>query len=226
MSNDITHKYDTSLPLSEATLAVLDKVDEVVNQAIDEQDPMVIVNYGVGLRMASQVSGLGLAKLLYEGRKAWNQFRSDDDFATVATTQIGIADQTYNKYIWVWEHVVNADYLLEHQEVRDQIMGKPIGGLILLTAAAREGQLDPEDWKEIATAPNVGAIRDVVARVRGHIGPAKNTLRLKLLKDGTMQGKLGDEPYDGVGFVHRDGSKLSEAVVARLESCGFQVEAA
>jgi hypothetical protein len=104
-------------------------------------------------------------------------------------------------------------------------MAKPIGGLILLTAAAREGQLGPGEWNTIADSPDVRSIRDVVARVRGYIGPAKTTLRLRVLKDGTMQGRIGEEPYDGIGFVHRDGSDLSEATLSRLESAGFMVEA-
>jgi hypothetical protein len=224
MSN-ITHPHDTALPVGDATHKVLEQVDQVIATAIEEQDPMVIVNYGLNLRMASQVSGLGLAKLLYEGRENWNAFRSDDDFATVAKTQMGVADQTYNKYIWVWEHVVRNDYLLRNPDIQMEILGKPIGGLILLTAAARENQLTPGDWKDIRNAPDVRSIRDIVARVRGHIGPAKYTLRLWLRNDGTMYGKIGGEEYGVVGFIHRDGTKLSEAVEARLESAGVVIEA-
>lgn len=225
MSSSQAHPHDSAMPLSKATWSVLEQVDEVIAKAIEDQEPDYIIQAGLDLRMASQASGLGLAKLLYESRKNWHLFGSDDSFATVAKTQMGVADQTYNKYIWVWEHVINHPYLNENQELKKLIMGKPIGGLILLTAAARENQLEESDWEQLGKAPNISAIRDIIARVRGHIGPAKNTLRMLLHPDGTWLGKLGGDIYEVVGFVHRDGSKLSEAIISRLENSGVVIEA-
>lgn len=221
---ELAHPHDTALPMSN-TKDVLKQVDDVIDKALHEQDPEYIIQAGLQLRMVSQVSGLALAKLLATGKNIWHKFKSDDDFATVAKVKMGIADQTYNKYTWVWEHVIQHPYLMNNHSVQETIMTKPIGGLILLTAAARENELEEDDWLEIASAPNIAAIRDVIARVRGHVGPAKHTLRLLLGTDGTLLGKLGGGIYEVRGFIHRDETPLGVAIVARLEKAGVIIEA-
>lgn len=225
MTTNLAHPHDTALPLTTETANVLEQVDKVIITAITEHDPKYIIQAGLQLRMVSQVSGLALAKLLALGKRNWHSFESDDDFATVAKVQMGIADQTYNKYTWVWEHVINHPYLQENPDMQATIMTKPIGGLILLTAAARENELEPTDWLEIAMAPNIAGIRDIIARVRGHIGPAKHTLRLLLGTDGTLLGKLGGGIYEVRGFIHRDETPLGVAIIARLEKAGVIIEA-
>jgi len=225
MMTELAHPHDTALPITTDTNDILTQVDKVILTALEEHDPEYIIQAGIQLRMASQLSGLALAKLLAEGKANWDWFESDDDFATVAKVKMGIADQTYNKYTWVWEHVIQHPHLKSNPQLQEIIMGKPIGGLILLTAAARENQLREEDWTEIGEAPNIAAIRDVIARVRGHIGPAKHTLRLLLGADGTFLGKLGGEAYEIVGFVHRDETPLGVALIARLEKAGVIIEA-
>lgn len=223
--NELGHSYDTALPMQDIDLAILGRVDEVVKEAIASQNAMMIFGFGVALRKAAQSSGLGLAKLLCDGRDNWNSFRSDDDFATVAKYEMGISDDTYNKYTRVWDHVVNSSYLLEHSDMRDAIMGKPIRGLILLTAAARENELEEEHWEIIAKAPNVDAIRDVVSNVRGWKTSSHGRLTLMLQSDGQLRAKIGETGYEVVGHIKRDGSKLSDAVISRLEKAGVMVEA-
>lgn len=221
---ELSHPHDTAMPLT-TTNDILTQVDNVILTALTEHDPNYIIQAGLQLRMVSQVSGLALAKLLALGKENWDQFESDDDFATVAKVKMGVSDQTYNKYTWVWEHVINHPYLQNNPKLQEIILGKPIGGLILLTAAARENQLEESHWLEIANAPNVAAIRDIVAEVRGHVGPAKNTLRLLLNPDGTLMAKLGGEVYEVAGFIHREETPLSVALIARLEGAGVVIEA-
>jgi hypothetical protein len=105
------------------------------------------------------------------------------------------------------------------------ILGKPIRGLILLTAASREDELKAEHWQTIAKAPNVDAIRDVVKQVRGWQTSSGTKLTLFLQSDGQLRARLGNTAYEVVGHIKRDKSKLNEAVLSRLEKAGVMVEA-
>ena len=223
--NELGHSYDTAMPMEELDYAILGRVDDIIGEAIDTRNPMLIFGFGVALRKAAQSSGLGLAKLLATGRDNWHKFKSDDDFATVAKWEMGISDDTYNKYTRVWDHVVNSLYLSKHDDIRNAIMAKPIRGLILLTAAAREDELRAEHWQILAKAPNVDAMRDVIREVRGWQTSSGSRLSLILQSDGQIRGRLGDGSYEVRGQIKRDNTKLGQAIEARLERAGFMVEA-
>lgn len=223
--NEMGHSFDTAMPMEKLDFAILGRVDEIIGEAVDTGNPMLIFGFGVALRKAAQSSGLGLAKLLASGRDNWHNFKSDDDFATVAKWEMGISDDTYNKYTRVWDHVVCSLYLREHDDIREQVMSKPIRGLILLTAAAREDQLRAKDWKKIANAPNVDTIRNVVRDVRGWQTSASTALSMMLSADGQLTVRIGGGGYEIMGQLKRDGSTESEAMISRFERAGLMVEA-
>jgi len=223
--SEIAHPHDTALPMTDVDLQIFDRVDTVLEEALEGNNPMLIFRFGMALRKAAQTSGLGLAKLLYDGRQIWDEFDSDDDFATVAKTQMGISDETYNKYIRVWEFVINHPYLINDHHLRGAVMRQPIRGLILLTAAAREDQLEPKHWEQIAKAPNVAAIREIVSEVRGYRTSAKSRLTIMIQKDGVIRVRIGEGNFENKGLIKRDGSPESEALLARMESAGALVEA-
>ena len=224
MDEIVGSSHDTGLRITEMEQMVLDKVDSVIEKAVVSGNPQLIFRHGLQLRNAGHIAGIALAKLLYEGREHWEVFGSDDDFATVSQFEMGISGQTYTKYTQAWENVINNPYLLEDETLRTAIMGKPMQGLLLLRAAAREGQLEPEHWEAIANAPNVEAMRDVVKDVRGHQTSSKNVLRIVLQKDGKLKARLGGRPYQEVGYIKRDEDLVTTAVISRLESVGVIVE--
>jgi hypothetical protein len=106
-------------------------------------------------------------------------------------------------------------------------MGKPWKGILLLNAAAKEDQIDPEHWEELAKAPNVQAIAILRDLIRGSDKTkGKAALKILLQKDGKLRARIGHTAYEDVGYVKRDDTKLANAVISRLESCGVVVEPA
>jgi len=225
MPNIVTHAHDTALALSTDELGILDKVDKIVDQAVTSGNPQIAIRYGVALRNTQQVAGLALAKLLYEMRARWDMFPTDENFSEWVQYEMGISNQTYNKYLDGWEFVISHPYLDNDPELKARIMSKPWKGLILLNAAAKEGQIQDKDWEEIANAPNVEAIRDIKKRIRGDKHTkGKNALRLILQKDGKLKARLGGRPYEEVGYIKRDDTPTVIAVISRLEGVGVLVE--
>jgi hypothetical protein len=221
----VSGALDTALPLGDADFYLFDKVDEILKEAEETSNPQLIFNFGIALRKMSQTSGLGLAKLLHDGEVWWNKnVVSDDDWPTVAMASMGISDQTYNKYTRVWRHVICHPYLRKDPTLQQEMMKKPIRGLILLTAAARENQLEPSHWETLAKAPNIQEMRSVVAEVRGYIGPAKTAIHRQVRKDGSIWMRIGKGPYEQMGYIRRDHETLSDPSISQLEGIGYQVE--
>jgi hypothetical protein len=159
------------------------------------------------------------------GREHWDVFGSDDDFATVAQYEMGISNQTYTKYIEGWEKVINHPHLQKDPALQERILGKPVQGILLLRAAAKEDQIKPKHWEKIANAPNIDAIREIVREIRGTQTSSKTALRIVLEKDGTLKARMGGR-YQEVGYIKRDEDAVTLAVIGRLEKVGVIVEAA
>ena len=134
------------------------EVEEAIELSLLKGMPEPALALGHRIRQSALISGVKLAKLLYELALVWDKFDTDDS-VEVAVDKAGIAARdTFMKYVSVYQYI-----LLEHPE----LAGLPIEGLIKITAAARENQLTDEDWKELELAPNIAAIIKIRNRVRG-----------------------------------------------------------
>jgi hypothetical protein len=186
--------------LTEPELDVIKSVDRVIEQAVAKGDPRVVLAYIGDLRRSGHVTGLAMAKALYELKSRWDSFPTDDDFVDVAMAETGLGVGTIRKYVDLWEAIfVNPKV---EQKVKDALVGKPIGSLYLLAPAAKEGQLDEEDWKEAAKAPDRQAVREIVQAKRGLVGPANTTLVLMLDRDGTLKVRKGKGHYVPFGYLN------------------------
>jgi hypothetical protein len=216
--------YDLSLRLTEAEIEILDRVDMVVEQSMTSGNPNVAFRYGQQLRMARHLSGIGLAKLLYMMRERWEHFASDDDFQTVAETEMGVPQDTYKKYTEVWENVIENAYVASDEALQLILLGKPIEGLIRLRAGARDGDFNKKHWEQLARATTVGDMIDVVRDARGLQTSASKTWRWLVAKGGKVMGRQGEGNYEEVAFIKRDGTDAQLAFEHMLEKCGVYVE--
>lgn len=235
MNELMTSSYDTPLTPSEAEWKALEKVDKVVDQAITSGSPQVAIQFGVSLRNFQHVAGLALAKLLYEMRERWDSFGSDDDWSTICQYEMGIGGQAYKKYIACWEFVILHKYLQKkgNEELQERIMSKPIKALLLLNAAAREGEIAPKDWERIGKAATVEEIRDIRNEIRWEgkedQKPGKKVWKFLVEQNGKMKGRYGNGHYKDFGVINRRDPELAETVeafIARMESVGVIVEPA
>lgn len=176
---------DQAVSLASAAKAELVYIDSLVERAISLEDDRVLIEYAVNLRGRMQMSGLSLAKLLHSWQKKTEEFGvSREDWEDHVFASTGLSVQTCRKYSDLWENVFEKTGLTEDIYLR--LMNKPIAGLLLITAAAKEQQLDEEDWEEIADAPDAATIRKVVRRARGDATSSSTAITIRLDRSGDL----------------------------------------
>ena len=190
--NLILSSFDQAIDIRSTKADLLEQVDVVVQDAVNRGDHRVAMDAGRSLNAAGHLSGLGLAKLLYELDRRWKHFPVDESytFEDACYLEIGISRVTVYKYVRLWRFVILHPELTPPE--RDLLMTKPIGALDLLTAAAREDQITRDDWLEILSAPDKATIREIVRRIRGHVGPSKSAVTLMYHRDGRVTARRGD----------------------------------
>ena len=214
MSN-LANPLDRAMTFKKQELAVFNQVDDVVNKCVLSGNPMPALQMAYALRRSGQVAGVALGKLLYEMRERWESFASDDDFVNLCESHVGLSQWTYDNYVDMWMWVAKD---------RPELWGKPVHGLIKCIAAAKEEQLEEEDWEEIGQADNVAAINEVIKRVRGYKTRSAKLVNLWIRRDGTIQVREGEGPYEPIGSINRK-HKLADRVLTRMKRIGTLVDA-
>jgi hypothetical protein len=214
---------DQAIVVGDMARRALQYVDDVVDRAVTVGDDRELVGFGASLRQGMQVNGLSLAKLLYR----WWQHAAEfgigtDDFIDHIYANLGISAQTTKKYTVMWKTIFEDARLDEG--ICLTLMGKPIQGLLSLTAAVREEQLDDEDWQEIANAPDAAAMSEVVRKKRGDQTSSKTRIVITWDRDGSLMARQGDD-FEGIGFLKNDcETQFGSAAVDRLLTKGGVVE--
>ena len=188
-------------------------VDEAIEISLLSGRPDTAMELGREIIRKGRLSGVKLARLLYEIDEAWHLFRTDDRVEDAIERDIGIPKETFIKYSRMYRFVLRD---------RPTLAGKPIEGLIKLTAGAREGDFSDDDWKEIVLAPNVRAMLVVRDRARGIQTSGHSKLALWCTPNGQLELKRGSNgKQKNWGFVPANSpDKDISAAVARLESIG------
>jgi hypothetical protein len=180
----------------------LQEVDTVIERSVLQADPTYAFNFGRLLWKDGHLKGLALAKFLSKMSQHWDQFQLgevQDRFEDAVSSEIGISPQTVRKYTGMWENLFENDEIPE--DVRKQLFGKPIRSLLLLNAAARDG--DDLDWEGIAGASTGNEIRNLVREARGERTSSSSAIRIILYPSGTL--------------VMRKGSDLSDTIIGELD---------
>ena len=191
------------------------EVGDAIEMSLLKGMPEPALELGYRIRRSGLVKGVTLARLLYELSEVWNQFETGDDCAT-AVEKAGIAPRdTFMKYVAVYEYI-----LLNHPE----LAGLPIEGLIKITAAARDGQLEDADWEELEGAPNIGAIMAVRDRVRGIHTSGHSALRGWVDSEGYLWCRQGGGEMFSVTFlpIHSKNPVIRAFVESMIRARGIQ----
>ena len=108
---------------------VENEIDDVINVAVATKNPDYALTYGYKMIKDVRLKGVAMAKLLYEISENWSKFDTEEDVGD-AVDKAGICPRTtFYKYAMMYKYV-----LVGHPE----LAVKPIEGLIMITAAARE----------------------------------------------------------------------------------------
>lgn len=195
----IENSLDQSEMMTRTELQSLDFINTLIEQAVQTKDPSQINRHISRIRRTQQIEGLALAKLLYMWQELWTQFEIGETFEDYVFTEDGISPQTTRKYIALWLSVFENEEIPD--EVKVQLYGKPVQGLLLLIAVSRDHQMTTEDWEEVAQAPDTRTIREIVRRVRGEQTNSETALILLMDRDGMLKARKGDQPYIQFGYL-------------------------
>lgn len=175
--------------LKDSDKGIFQTVDDVVSRSLATGDPLIALEFARSMQREGLLRGLAIAKLMYKIKQNWNLFEVagvGDTFESIVQTQNGYAPETVEKYIRMWEGIFENPHIDE--ELKHQLSGRPIGDLLLLTAAAREGSLSESDWEKVSVAPDSHSVRAIVRKARGEVTSSKTAVipQIQMRPDGTF----------------------------------------
>lgn len=192
---------------------IVAEIDRAIEISLLSGTPDASMALGRELIRRGRLRGVQLAKLLYEIDQIWSSFETDDRIEDAIERDMGVPQDTFVKYARMYKFVLRD---------RPQLAGKPIQGLIKLTAGARDGDFDDSDWKEIELAPTVRAMLEVRDRVRGIQTSGHSRLTGWVTPDGQLECKRGaNGKIKNWGFVPRGSNDEDiKEMVERLDRIG------
>jgi len=183
---------------------ILQRIDEAINQAQTVDEALLVVEQ---LVVISELSGLGLAKSLYEIKK---KFNVDEDYIY---ERVGKHKTTVQNYIRIWK--MFAEKLIP-DEYMEAIQSRNIKDLVPIANALEQGyEFTDSIWEDIAQAPNFNTVSKVVReKVKGEEGRT-NLLTIMLKSNGDIIGYKNGEQYFG-GHLVMDNQEVITQIRERI----------
>ncbi len=221
---DIENAYDQSLLITPQEFELFQDVEKIVSDSLIQADPRPALDFGRRLRRDGQLKGLALAKLLSCLNKNWALFQTtgiEERIEDIVFVEMGISPQTTRKYVNLWEDLFENPSI--PQDIKTKLFGKSIKSLLLLRAAARDG--DDVDWEQIAHAENGAEIRDIVRGVRGPMTSSEASIIIVMDRDGVLYAKKGSEderhPLGRLNIGGMDDPVIDRAINRLVERSGI-----
>lgn len=208
---------DQIMTLTVAEEKVFSLIDNAVKKALRHEDMQVLVEQANMLRRQGQVSGLALAKLLYEWREHCDVFGLDlDDWADTVHAETGLSVQTARKYSTMWEVIFVKSR--PSDDVLKRLSGQPIQSLLLMAPAFKEEQVSEEDVVRLSNAVDTQEVREIIHEIRGDQTSSNNALIIQVMRDGVLRAKRGDGAYVGIGYLNVNAREdpVVDAAISRL----------
>jgi len=215
---------DLDITLTQSDMGVIMTVDTETERSLVTGDIMPLLELGRVLRRKIQVYGLALVKLLASIRDNWQMYESagvEDSYINVIHAHIGLSPQTIVKYCNLWDSLFANPQIPE--DVKSELMSKPLRSLLLLSAAARENQIT--DWSRIIEAVNHNEVRNVVREARGeHTSSATRLSIFMDVRTGQLAAQLGDNAPENMGFLNVDSTSnvVKMAIIRILHASGVE----
>ena len=208
---------DQIMTLTVAEEKVFSLIDNAVKKALRHEDMQVLVEQANMLRRQGQVSGLALAKLLYEWREHCDVFGLDlDDWADTVHAETGLSVQTARKYSTMWEVIFVKSR--PSDDVLKRLSGQPIQSLLLMAPAFKEEQVSAKDVVRLSNAVDTQEVREIIHGIRGDQTSSNNALIIQVMRDGVLRAKRGDGAYVGIGYLNVNAREdpVVDAAISRL----------
>jgi len=155
---------DAFLPVASAQKAILSKVDEVMDRAVEEGNPSIAFNAMKGLLGVSQISGLAFAKFIYVMSFQWGNFKRRGTFWENAEEEFGRKEITLKRNYNVWDMLVDDKI---PKDYREKLQNLPIRCLIPVATMWKQGwEVESNQWMKLANAPDPSTVNKIIREIK------------------------------------------------------------
>jgi len=223
MSNDIlmiATSLDQPILSGEEDTWALNKVDEVLQEALVKKDLDIALDAVVGLTKIAKASGIALSKLFYNIKKHWHEFEVEEDFVDVIFTATGYHRTTVDRHVAIWTMY---EEKLIPDSFQEKIQSRNVRDQIPIAKALQQGhEISNEQWEKLADAPDTVSVSRILREdVKGK-EPRKGSLQLYLNRDGTITAYLDDvDFYVGTLEISNETVAVKKAIERIINSSGM-----
>lgn len=210
---DMIIESDFDQPVDIVQEEFMHKVDAVIAESVMEKSPDKAIKLCKFLIGATQLSGLALAKILYELQRNWWKFEIDEDFTDYIYKEIGKHRHTIERYLAIADMLGN----YAPKDVRPQLEKMPVGSLAPIAHVVKQGyQLEPEDWEEFTQATSPNEVREIVREIKG-AKPRRSLISLTMDRQGSIWVFNSNEERFFVGSLDIKEAEHNEYIMKAVE---------
>lgn len=210
---ELSSGLDQVTPLLGMEKTVFSRVDAAVQKAYADEDMEHVWAMGIGLNAMGKATGLGLAKLAYDGLQIFLRLEKGDEKEYYNEAMVGFGKhiQTVKRYIAIWamfeDNVVPKEY-------REKMFSHGVKMLSPIAQAVKEGyEIAKDKWRNLASAVDEQEVRAIVKEITGK---ADNSNNRKIFIDG--DGDITVVKKGEIGYVgHLDVTSKSALVLETIE---------
>jgi len=210
---ELTSGLDQFLPLLDMEKKVFGKVDDAVVAAVSAEDMQPIWNMGVGLNAIGKASGLGMAKLAYDGLQVWLRLElgEEKEYYEAAMVGMGRHKQTVVRGVAIWK-MFEDEFVPDYDREKMYTLGVKM--LAPIAQAVKEGhEIPSEKWLALSECVDEAEVRDVIKQITGK---EKNSNNRKLFID--VDGDITVVTKKEIAYVgHLDVTSKSALVLETIE---------
>lgn len=216
--NDVVmYGLDQFLPQEQIQKDVLERVDLVMQKAVESGNPEIAFKSMKSLLGVTQVGGLAFAKFVYVMGYQWEKFNQRDTFESQAVTQFGRGKKAIKDNFKVWEMLVSGDI---PREYCDKFKLFPIRCLIPIASLWKQGwEVEPHQWMRLSQAPDPSTIGKIIREIK-KVEPKKGSLQITMEEDGSLIAWKNDQRYF-VGHLNvQDDDEVIQQAIERIMGDG------
>jgi hypothetical protein len=160
----ISASLDQPIPTMNKATEIFNRIDEVINKAVEEHNGWIAVNAARELVIIARLSGLSLAKMLHGIITSWDRFGIEDDVYSVLKEHLGTVKYTCTRYAEAWQTLMSGKI---PDEYANKLVERGIRDVLIVTKTLNAGyEISNEQYKEIVNAPDRMELEEVIRKVK------------------------------------------------------------
>ena len=220
-NSEIVQGLDSVLPMEQAQVDILQRVDDVMTRSIEAGNPDIAANAMKTLLGVSRISGLALSKFIYTFKFQWDNFKRKDSFEEYLEDKLGRGKTTIKRYQRVWEMLVSGDIPREYAE---KLKLHPIKSLVPMANLKSQGfELESNDWLRLSNAPDVATVNKIIREIK-KVPPKSGSLQLQLAEDGSIYAWYKEQRYFVGSLNVDDKNEIVQKAISRITGDGKVME--